>query len=144
MCIRDSFLSVGTNDLIQYTLAVDRTDERLAGHYEPMAPAVLRLLRLVAVGARGENRPLSVCGEMAADPLLVALLVGLGFRRFSMTPSSIPVIKRALLTIDSREARTLARRAVRASSAQAVHELLVPVAEAMHAHATGLRGTKHE
>lgn len=138
------FLSVGTNDLIQYTLAVDRTDERLAGHYEPMAPAVLRLLRLVAVGARAEQRPLSVCGEMAADPLLVVLLVGLGFRQFSMTPSSIPVIKRALLTIDSREARLLARRAVRASSAQAVHELLIPVADAMHAHATGARGRKNE
>lgn len=138
------FLSVGTNDLIQYTLAVDRTDERLAGHYEPMAPAVLRLLRLIAVGARGENRPLSVCGEMAADPLLVALLVGLGFRRFSMTPSSIPVVKRALLTIDSRDARTLARRAVRASSAQAVHELLIPVADTMHAYATGLKGNGHE
>ena len=134
------FLSVGTNDLIQYTLAVDRTDERLAGHYEPMAPAVLRLLRLIAVGARAERRPLSVCGEMAADPLLVALLVGLGFRQFSMTPSSIPVIKRALLTIDSRDARLLARRAVRASSAQTVRELLIPVADAMHAHATGLRG----
>lgn len=138
------FLSVGTNDLIQYTLAIDRTDERLAGHYEPMAPAVLRLLRLVAIGARVEHRALSVCGEMAADPLLVVLLIGLGFRQFSMTPSSIPVVKRALLTIDSREARTLARRAVRAASAQAVHTMLIPVAGAMHAHATGLRENVHE
>lgn len=136
------FLSVGTNDLIQYTLAVDRTDERLAGHYEPMAPAVLRLLRLIAVGARGPSggeaaKPLSVCGEMAADPLLVALLVGLGFRRFSMTPSAIPIVKRALLSLDSREARTLARRAVRAASAEAVHQLLLPIADAMHALAVG-------
>ncbi len=140
------FLSVGTNDLIQYTLAVDRTDERLAGHYEPMAPAVLRLLRLVAVGARASAadtaqgitaRPLSVCGEMAADPLLVALLVGLGFRRFSMTPSAIPIVKRALLSLDSREARTLARHAVRAASAEAVHQLLLPIADAMHARAMG-------
>lgn len=140
------FLSVGTNDLIQYTLAVDRTDERLAGHYEPMAPAVLRLLRLIAVGARTSAAdaargltapPLSVCGEMAADPLLVALLVGLGFRRFSMTPSAIPIVKRALLTLDSRDARTLARRAVRAASAEAVHQLLLPIADAMHARAMG-------
>ena len=131
------FLSVGTNDLIQYTLAVDRTDERLAGHYEPMAPAVLRLLRLIAVGARAEARPLSVCGEMAADPLLVALLVGLGFRRFSMTPSAIPIVKRALLALDSRQARTLARHAVRAASAEAVHQLLLPIADAMHARAIG-------
>jgi phosphotransferase system enzyme I (PtsI) len=140
------FLSVGTNDLIQYTLAVDRTDERLAGHYEPMAPAVLRLLRLIAVGARASAadvangvtaRPLSVCGEMAADPLLVALLIGLGFRRFSMTPSAIPIVKRALLSIDSREARTLARQAVRAASAEAVHQLLLPIADVMHARAVG-------
>jgi phosphotransferase system enzyme I (PtsI) len=140
------FLSVGTNDLIQYTLAVDRTDERLAGHYEPMAPAVLRLLRLIAVGARVSApdiaqgvtaRPLSVCGEMAADPLLVALLVGLGFRQFSMTPSAIPIVKRALLTLDSRDARTLARQAVRAASAEAVHQLLLPIADAMHARAMG-------
>lgn len=140
------FLSVGTNDLIQYTLAVDRTDERLAGHYEPMAPAVLRLLRLIAVGARAggsdetggdSGKPLSVCGEMAADPLLVALLVGLGFRRFSMTPSAIPIVKRALLSLDSRDARTLARKAVRAASAEAVHQLLLPIADAMHARAVG-------
>jgi phosphotransferase system enzyme I (PtsI) len=140
------FLSVGTNDLIQYTLAVDRTDERLAGHYEPMSPAVLRLLRLIAVGARGRSgdgtpdragRPLSVCGEMAADPLLVALLVGIGFRRFSMTPSAIPIVKRALLALDSREARTLARHAVRAASTEAVHQLLLPIADAMHARAVG-------
>jgi phosphotransferase system enzyme I (PtsI) len=133
------FLSVGTNDLIQYTLAVDRTDERLAGHYEPMAPAVLRLLRLVAVGARTATAGdvLSVCGEMAADPLLVTLLIGLGFRRFSMTPSAIPVVKRAIGAIDSREARLLARHAVRAASAEAVHQLLVPVADAMHARAVG-------
>jgi phosphotransferase system enzyme I (PtsI) len=140
------FLSVGTNDLIQYTLAVDRTDERLAGHYEPMSPAVLRLLRLIAVGARGRTgdgpqgtgaRPLSVCGEMAADPLLVALLVGIGFRRFSMTPSAIPIVKRALLALDSREARTLARHAVRAASTEAVHQLLLPIADAMHAKAVG-------
>lgn len=131
------FLSVGTNDLIQYTLAVDRTDERLAGHYEPMAPAVLRLLRLVAVGARTSDVPLSVCGEMAADPLLVALLVGVGFRRFSMTPSAIPLVKRALLSVDSRDLRRRARQAVRAGSAEAVQTLLAPVAGAMHARAVG-------
>lgn len=130
------FLSVGTNDLIQYTLAVDRTDERLAGHYEPMAPAVLRLLRLVAIGARTGDVPLSVCGEMAADPLLVALLVGLGFRRFSMSPAAIPLVKRALLSVDSHDARRLARQAVRAGSARDVQELLAPVAGAMHARAT--------
>jgi phosphotransferase system enzyme I (PtsI) len=126
------FLSVGTNDLIQYTLAVDRTDERLAGHYEPAAPAVLRLLRIVAGAGRRAGTELAVCGEMAADPLLVALLVGLGFRDFSMTPSAIPVVKRSLGTLDSTLAARVARRALRAATPEAVHAMLEPIAEAMH------------
>jgi len=125
------FLSVGTNDLIQYTLAVDRTDERLAGHYEPLEPAVLRLLRIVAVRAGRARCPLSVCGEMAADPLLVSVLVGLGFRAFSMTPTAIPAVKRALSAVDTVNAARLARRALRARSADEVRLLLDPIADAM-------------
>jgi phosphoenolpyruvate-protein phosphotransferase (PTS system enzyme I) len=125
------FLSVGTNDLIQYTLAVDRTDERLAGHYEPAAPAVLRLLRGVAIAGRRARCDLAVCGEMAADPLFVALLVGLGFRSFSMTPSAIPAVKHGLAALDSRQAAELARRALRAGSADAVHAVLEPLALTM-------------
>jgi phosphotransferase system enzyme I (PtsI) len=126
------FLSVGTNDLIQYTLVIDRTDERLAGHYEPGAPAVLRLLRWIARSGRRARIDLSVCGEMAADPLLVALLVGLGFRTFSMRPAAIPVVKRGLATLDSRQAADIARRACRVASADAVRVLLEPIADAMH------------
>ncbi len=127
------FLSVGTNDLIQYTLAIDRTDERLSGHYEPREPAVLRLLRMVATAGRRSGRDFSVCGEMAADPLLVALMVGLGFRAFSMTPAAIPVVKRSLAAIDSRQAEVIARRAVTADCAEDVHRYLMPLADAMHA-----------
>ena len=130
------FLSVGTNDLIQYTLAVDRTDERLAGHYEPESAAVLRLLRTIRLAAHRTGCDLAVCGEMAADPLLVALLVGLGFRAFSMSPAAIPVVKRSLATLDSRLAARIARQALRATSPDAVHALLEPVAEAMHRAAT--------
>jgi len=126
------FLSVGTNDLIQYTLAADRTDEQLAGLYEPGAPAVLRLLKLIARTGRRTGRDLSVCGEMAADPLFVALLVGLGFRALSMTPSAIPVVKRSLAALDSRDAATMARRALRARSAEEVMTLLGPVADVLH------------
>jgi phosphotransferase system enzyme I (PtsI) len=138
LAVHADFLSVGTNDLIQYTLAIDRTDERLAGQYEPCAPAVLRLLRAIAVHGRRAGCDLSVCGEMAADPLLVAILVGLGFRAFSMTPAAIPVAKRALSALDSKQAAEIARRALRARSADEVNALLEPVAEAMHQAALGM------
>jgi phosphotransferase system enzyme I (PtsI) len=126
------FLSVGTNDLIQYTLAIDRTDERLAGHYEPRTPAVLRLLRAISVAGRRARCDLSVCGEMAADPLLVGLLVGLGFRTFSMTPAAIPIVKRGLAALDGRQAADAARRALRARSVDDVDAVLAPMADAMH------------
>jgi phosphotransferase system enzyme I (PtsI) len=126
------FLSVGTNDLIQYTLAIDRTDERLAGHYEPRTPAVLRLLRAISIAGRRAKCDLSVCGEMAADPLLVGLLVGLGFRTFSMTPAAIPIVKRGLAALDGRQAADAARRALRARSVDEVDAVLAPMADAMH------------
>ena len=132
LALEADFLSVGTNDLSQYTLAVDRTDERLAGYYAPGTPAVLRLLRGAAIAARRAKRPLSICGEMAADPVMVAVLVGLGFRSFSMATSAIPVVKQGIRLVDSRDAIQLARRALRASSADDVRELLAPVAAAMH------------
>jgi len=75
---------------------------------------------------------LSVCGEMAADPLLVGLLVGLGFRTFSMTPSAIPIVKRGLAALDRQQATTVARQALRAASVDDVDALLAPMADAMH------------
>lgn len=127
------FLSVGTNDLIQYTLAVDRTDDRLTRHYESTSPAVLRLLRSAAVQARRAGRDLAVCGEMAGDPLFVPLLVGLGFRTFSMTPAAIPRVKHALSAIDARQATVVARRAVLARSAREVDRLLASLGQTMRA-----------
>ncbi len=131
LAVYAEFLSVGTNDLIQYTLAVDRTDDRLARQYEASSPAVLRLLRTAAVQARRARCELSVCGEMAADPLLVPLLVGLGYRRFSMSPAAIPGVKHALSALDVRQATVLARRAVLARSADEVDQLLASMARSM-------------
>jgi phosphotransferase system enzyme I (PtsI) len=103
-----AFFTVGTNDLIQYTLAVDRTDERLSELYEPLHPAVLRLLRLVRRAAARRRIDVSVCGEMASDPALIGLLIGLGFREFSMTPSAIPVARRLIQDIREADARAIA------------------------------------
>jgi phosphotransferase system enzyme I (PtsI) len=128
------FLSVGTNDLIQYTLAVDRSDERVASYYEPASPAVLRLLRTIADEAARTPCPVSVCGEIAADPALVGLLVGLGFRSFSMAPAAIPVVKRGLRSLDSQKAADVARQALGASSAEAARALLAPLVQAVMEH----------
>ncbi len=104
------FFSVGTNDLIQYLLAVDRTDPRVAGLYQPLHPAVLRTLAQIALAANAHQRPLSVCGEMAGHPIEAVLLVGLGFRELSMAPSAIPRVKAALRAIRADAARSLALR----------------------------------
>lgn len=90
------FFTIGTNDLIQYTLAVDRTDERVADRYEPLHPAVLRLVRQVRRGAIRRGIPVSVCGEMASDPVLLPLLVACGLTEFSMTPGAIPMARRVV------------------------------------------------
>jgi len=104
------FFSVGTNDLIQYLLAVDRTDPRVSSLYEPLHPAVLRTLGRIAAAAEAHGRPLSVCGEMAGQPLEAVLLVGLGFRSLSMAPSAIPRVKEALRAVRAGDARSLAER----------------------------------
>jgi phosphotransferase system enzyme I (PtsI) len=90
------FFTIGTNDLIQYTLAVDRTDERVSDRYEPLHPAILRLIRQVRRGAMRRGISVSVCGEMASDPLLLRLLIGCGLTDFSMTPGAIPVARRVV------------------------------------------------
>jgi len=120
-----AFFTVGTNDLIQYTLAVDRTDERVSGLYQPLHPAVLRLLRLVRRAASRAGIPAAVCGEMASDPALIGLLVGLGFREFSMTPSAIPVVRRIVEGLQVGEARRTAGTTLRLATAGDVEQHLL-------------------
>jgi phosphotransferase system enzyme I (PtsI) len=102
------FFSVGTNDLIQYTLAIDRQNEHVAYMYEPLDPAVLRLLHRVASAAGEANIPLAMCGEMAGDPIYAAILLGLGFQYLSMNVASIPWVKKAIRSVRMQDAMELA------------------------------------
>jgi phosphotransferase system enzyme I (PtsI) len=125
------FFSIGTNDLIQYCLAVDRTDDRVSRLYDPLHPAILRTVRLVVRAGRHSRIPTAVCGEMASDPVLLTLLVGLGLREFSMAPAAIPLAKRVLRGLKASDAKHTASRALRARTTaeveQCLMELLAPV-----------------
>jgi len=119
-----AFFSVGTNDLIQYALAIDRINEQVAYLYEPLHPAVLRMLRTVVSAAHNEGIWVSMCGEMAGDPLYSLLLVGLGFDELSMTPASIPLVKRMIRSITYNQAADLGHRLFGCATAQEVERLL--------------------
>jgi phosphotransferase system enzyme I (PtsI) len=124
LALESDFVSIGTNDLIQYTLAVDRTDDRVSHMYEPLHPAILRVLRQVAKGAARRGVPVAVCGEMAADPALVPLLTGLGLREFSMSPAAIPVAKQVVRSLRLADTMPLASRALKAATAAEVEKVL--------------------
>ena len=102
------FFSIGTNDLIQYAIAVDRGNEKVAYLFDPLHPAVLRLIHNVVEAAGRQGIPVTVCGEMAGDPWFSALLLGLGVDGLSMSPMAIPAVKRAIRSITMEEARVLA------------------------------------
>ena len=106
------FFSIGTNDLIQYCLAVDRTDGRVAGLFDPLHPAILRVIRNVIRLARPRGRQVAVCGEMAADPGALLLLLGLGVTEFSMSPAAIPEARALVRQVSMRDARRTAARAI--------------------------------
>jgi len=118
------FFSVGTNDLIQYLLAVDRTDPGVSALYEPLHPAVLRTLGQIARVARAHDRPVGVCGEMAGQPLEAVLLVGLGFRDLSMAPSAIPRVKETLRAVREADARAVAERCLSLATCEEITRLV--------------------
>ena len=106
------FLSIGTNDLIQYTLAIDRADESVAHLYDPLHPAVLRLVAETIAECNAQGKGVSVCGEMAGDTTLTRLLLGLGLRSFSMHPAQILAVKQEVLRADASRLETWAREVV--------------------------------
>ena len=117
---RAKFFSLGTNDLIQYSLAVDRMNEKIAHLYEPTHPAIIRLIQGTVEAAHKHNIQVSVCGEMAGDPVLVPLLIGLGVDELSATPSLVPQVKFVIRSLKLDGARELAQFALSCESASAI------------------------
>ncbi|MBN2712485.1 MAG: phosphoenolpyruvate--protein phosphotransferase, partial [Planctomycetes bacterium] len=114
------FFSIGTNDLTQYVLAADRTNEHVAGLYRPGHPAVLRLIKLVIETANKAGKPISLCGEMAGDPTFVIFLLGLGLRSFSVSPPLIPEVKKLIRSITLEKAEEVARHTMTLGSTREV------------------------
>ena len=110
---QSAFFSIGTNDLIQYLLAIDRGNNRTAHLYDPTHPAVLRMLRQIVETGHQHGLKVSVCGEMAGDPLYVPLLLGLGVDELSMTPTMLPAVKFIIRAMRMSDARALAAEALR-------------------------------
>ncbi len=121
---QSAFFSIGTNDLIQYTLAMDRDNERLSHLYQPLHPAVLRSIRHAVDAAHAHGRWAGVCGEMASDPRNAVLLVGLGVDELSVTPFELPRVKAAVRGVTYEQARGLAEQALALPSAETVEELV--------------------
>ena len=117
-------MSIGTNDLIQYTLAIDRTDEDVAHLYDPLHPAVLHLLSHVISTANKLQVPVSVCGEMAGELAYTRLFLGLGLRQFSMFSAQVPTIKQRILTTSLREIGSLTQKIMRTDDPMKIRELL--------------------
>lgn len=118
------FLSIGTNDLIQYTLAIDRGNENVSYLYEPLHPAVLRIIRMITEGAKKAGKEVAMCGEMAGKPLYIPLLVGLGIDSLSMTAQSIPRVKKMLRAISAKEAEKIAQEVFKFETASQIEGYL--------------------
>ena len=118
------FFSIGTNDLVQYTLAADRNNESVASLYSPGDPAVLRLIDTVVKAAQKQDVAVNVCGEMSGEPLYAMLLLGLGLRRLSVTPHSIPEIKKIIRSVTIDETVAVAREVMRLETARDVNNYL--------------------
>ena len=118
------FLSIGTNDLIQYSLAADREDEHVGYLYHPLHPAILRALRQIVVAAERTGKPVAMCGDMAGDPMLAWVLIGLGLRNLSMAPRQIPVVKSIVRATRVSEAERLLAQAMTMSTETEIEELV--------------------
>ena len=119
-----AFFSIGTNDLVQYTLAVDRNNQSVAKFYQPLNPAVLYLISLTIHNARRNHIPLSVCGEIARNPLYIRLLLGMGLRKFSINPAYIPLVKSIIIKSNSKDTKVLWDSVKNKSTPYEIEEIL--------------------
>ncbi|MBI5461316.1 MAG: phosphoenolpyruvate--protein phosphotransferase, partial [Gammaproteobacteria bacterium] len=126
---RLDFLSIGTNDLIQYTLAIDRIDDEVNYLYDPLHPAVLALIHRVIEAGANAGIPVSMCGEMAGDPLYTRLLLGLGLRDFSMLPTTLLEVKSIITGSDTRQLRPLTEELLLEFEPGRIRALLAKIAE---------------
>ena len=118
------FISIGTNDLIQYTLAIDRTDDAVAHLYDPLHPAILQLLSHIISAANQAKKSVAVCGEIAGDPSITRLLLGMGLRTFSMHPAHLLTVKQQILTSDLRETIAITKKILRAQHPEKIEHLV--------------------
>lgn len=121
---KSDFLSIGTNDLVQYTLGIDRSNPAMSDSCYPAHPSVLRMIKMVNVEAKRYGKPVSICGEIASNPLFVPLLLGLGVNQFSCSPRYIPIVKKAIRQTSLLSAYDLAQRVLHLNSAKEVSEAL--------------------
>jgi phosphotransferase system enzyme I (PtsI) len=126
------FFSIGTNDLIQYTIAVDRVNDRIAHLYKPTHPAILRLIKMVVEAARENGIWTGVCGEMAGDIVLTPLLLGLGIDELSTSPTLVPRVKKAVQSVSLIECQQLAERSLKANSSSDILQLCVDFARSRY------------
>lgn len=135
------YFSIGTNDLIQYYLAVDRSNEFVSYLYKPLHPSVLRLIKFVIEAAAKEGKDVAICGEMAADPLCAMAMLGFGMRKFSMNPIFIPRIKKALRAVEVRSVRRVVNQALSLRTAQEVEEHIIEKLLVKHPEAFLMMGS---
>jgi phosphoenolpyruvate-protein kinase (PTS system EI component) len=128
LALEADFFAIGTNDLTSYTLAVDRAETEVADLYDPLHPAVLRLVQFATEAALRMRMPVSVCGEMAANPRLTPLLLGLGLRSFSMNAGAVPRVKQVVRSVEIDDCARLARRVMEQADSARIEELVAEFA----------------
>lgn len=118
------FLSIGTNDLLQYTLAADRCNPMICNMYKPSHPSIIKMIQMIIESGKKKRTPVSLCGEIGSNPLFIPLLLGLGLKSFSCAPRHIPIVKRIIRKLHMKETEVLAKQVLRLRISEDIHQLL--------------------